>query len=47
MAGATIWAMLEHSSQNPTNRACTNVDPVLCHVVDQIPVFVPGDVSSS
>jgi hypothetical protein len=47
MAGATIWAMLEHSSQNPTIMACTNVDPVLCHAVYQIPVFVSDDVSSS
>jgi hypothetical protein len=29
--------ILEHSSADLTNKVYTNVDPVLCHVVDQIP----------
>jgi len=29
----------EHLSPNLTNKAYTNVDPVLRHAVDQIPVY--------
>ncbi len=35
---AVIQKLLEHSSPNLTNKVYTNVDPVLRHAVDQIPV---------
>jgi len=35
---AVIQKLLEHSSPDLTNRVYTNVDPVLRHAVDQIPV---------
>jgi len=35
---AVTQKLLEHSSSNLTNRVYTNVDPVLRHAVDQIPV---------
>jgi len=38
---AVTQKLLEHSSPDLTNKVYTNVDPVLWHVVDQIPV---GDV---
>ena len=38
MAVTISYAILEHSSLNLTNKVYTNVDPVLRHVVDQIPV---------
>ena len=36
---AVIQKLLEHSSPDLTNKVYTNVDPVLRHAVDQIPVF--------
>ncbi|MBC8470529.1 MAG: tyrosine-type recombinase/integrase [Planctomycetes bacterium] len=33
-----IQKLLEHSSPDLTNKVYTNVDPVLRHAVDQIPV---------
>jgi integrase len=35
---AVIQKLLEHSSPDLTNKVYTNVDPVLQHAVDQIPV---------
>ncbi|MHC4560527.1 MAG: tyrosine-type recombinase/integrase [Planctomycetota bacterium] len=35
---AATQRLLEHSSPNLTNKVYTNVDPVLRHAVDQIPV---------
>ncbi len=35
---AVIQKLLEHSSPDLTNKVYTNVDPVLRHAVDQIPV---------
>jgi len=35
---AVTQKLLEHSSPNLTNKVYTNVDPVLRHAVDQIPV---------
>jgi integrase len=35
---AVTQRLLEHSSPNLTNRVYTNVDPVLRHAVEQIPV---------
>jgi len=35
---AVTQRLLEHSSSDLTNRVYTNVDPVLRHAVDQIPV---------
>lgn len=35
---AVIQRLLEHSSPDLTNKVYTNVDPVLRHAVDQIPV---------
>ena len=35
---AVTQKLLEHSSPDLTNKAYTNVDPVLRHAVDQIPV---------
>ncbi len=35
---AVTQKLLEHSSPDLTNRVYTNVDPVLRHAVDQIPV---------
>ena len=34
---AVTQKLLEHSSPDLTNKVYTNVDPVLRHVVDQIP----------
>ncbi len=35
---AVTQKLLEHSSPDLTNKVYTNVDPVLRHAVDQIPV---------
>ena len=35
---AVIQKLLEHSSPDLTNKVYTNVDPVLRHALDQIPV---------
>ena len=35
---AVTQKLLEHSSPDVTNKVYTNVDPVLRHAVDQIPV---------
>jgi len=35
---AVTQKLLEHSSPNLTNKAYTNVDPVLCHAVDQMSI---------
>ena len=35
---AVTQRLLEHSSANLTNRVYTNVDPVLRHAVEQLPV---------
>ena len=35
---AVTQRLLEHSSPNLTNKVYTNVDPVLRHAVEQIPV---------
>jgi integrase len=35
---AVIQKLLEHSSADLTNKVYTNVDPILRHAVDQIPV---------
>ena len=35
---AVIQKLLEHSSPDLTNKVYTNVDPVLRHAVDQVPV---------
>jgi integrase len=35
---AVTQRLLEHSSPNLTNKVYTNVDPVLRHAVDQLPV---------
>ena len=35
---AVIQKLLEHSSPDLTNKVYTNVDPVLRHAVDQMPV---------
>ena len=37
---AVTQKLLEHSSPDLTNKVYTNVDPVLRHAVDQIPVDV-------
>ena len=38
MSTAVTQKLLEHSSPDLTNKVYTNVDPVLRHAVDQIPV---------
>ena len=35
---AVTQRLLEHSSPNLTNKVYTNVDPVLRHAIDQIPI---------
>jgi integrase len=35
---AVVQRLLEHSSPDLTGKVYTNVDPVLCRAVDQIPV---------
>jgi len=35
---AVTQRLMEHSSPNLTNKVYTNVDPVLRHVVEQLPV---------
>jgi integrase len=35
---AVTQRLLEHSSPNLTNKIYTNIDPVLCHAVEQLPV---------
>jgi integrase len=35
-SAAVTQKLLEHSLPDLTNKVYTNVDPVLCHVVDQI-----------
>ena len=37
---AVTQKLLEHSSPNLTNKVYANVDPVLRHAVDQIPVVI-------
>jgi len=35
---AVTQKLLEHSSPHLTNKVCMNVDPVLHHAVEQLPV---------